>query len=114
MKKEPTKPRSPSRTRLSRPTLSDSNDFPILLKEVKNRIQQAQTRAMLAVNAELIRLYWDIGQIIAGRQEREGWGAAVIPRLARELTNELPELKGFSERNIGRMIAFYREYKKPG
>ena len=43
------------------------------------------------------------------RQRREGWGAAVIPRLAQELNNELPEVKGFSERNIGRMIAFYRE-----
>jgi predicted nuclease of restriction endonuclease-like (RecB) superfamily len=88
-------------------------DFPILLKEIKNRIQQAQTRAMLAVNAELVQLYWDIGRIIAARQQQEGWGAAVIPRLARELANELPEVKGFSERNIKRMLAFYRAYPKP-
>ena len=87
--------------------------FPILLKEIKNRIQQAQTRAMLAVNAELVQLYWDIGRIIAARQQQEGWGATVIPRLARELANELPEVKGLSERNIGRMIAFYREYPNP-
>lgn len=40
----------------------------------------------------------------------EGWGAGVIPRLARDLHNELPEEKGFSERNIKRMLAFYREY----
>ena len=87
--------------------------FSALLAEVKGRIQSAQTRAMLAVNAELVRLYWDIGQIIHQRQEREGWGAAVIPRLAAELKNELPELKGFSERNIGLMIRFYREYHNP-
>ncbi len=98
---------------MSKKILPVPADFPILLKEVKNRIQQAQTRAMLAVNAELVQLYWDIGRIIAGRQRQEGWGAAVIPRLARELKNELPEVKGFSERNIGRMIAFYREYTKP-
>ena len=60
-----------------------------------------------------MRLYWDIGQIIHQRQECEGWGAAVIPRLAAELKNELPELKGFSERNIGLMIRFYREYQNP-
>ena len=88
-------------------------DFAALLADVKGRIQTAQTRAVLAVNTELVRLYWDIGRIIEERQQREGWGAAVIPGLARELHNELPDLKGFSERNIGRMIAFYREYPIP-
>lgn len=85
-------------------------DFAGLLADVKGRILSAQTRAVLAVNTELVRLYWDIGQIIAERQQREGWGAAVIPRLAAELKNELPDSKGFSERNIDLMIQFYREY----
>ena len=98
---------------MSKKNLPIPADFPILLKEIKTRIQQAQTRAMLAVNAELVQLYWGIGRMIAVRQQQEGWGAAVIPRLARELANELPEVKGFSERNIGRMIAFYREYPNP-
>jgi DUF1016 N-terminal domain len=43
-------------------------------------------------------------------QQQEGWGTGVIPRLSKDIRNELPELKGFSERNIGRMIAFYRDY----
>ena len=90
------------------------DDFAALLADVKGRIQTSQTRAVLAVNAELVRLYWDIGRIIDGRQQREGWGAAVIPRLAKELKNELPELKGFSERNIDLMIRFYREYSTMG
>ena len=90
-----------------------AGDFALLLSEVKQRIQLAQTKAVLAVNSELVRLYWDIGRIINARQKQEGWGSAVIPRLARELKNELPELKGFSERNIGRMIAFYRDYPEP-
>jgi predicted nuclease of restriction endonuclease-like (RecB) superfamily len=89
------------------------SDFAALFSDVKGRIQSAQTRAVLAANAELVRLYWDIGRIIEERQRREGWGTGVIPRLARELHNELPELKGFSERNIGRMISFYREYPDP-
>ena len=87
--------------------------FIILLKQIKSRIAQAQMRAVLSVNAQLVRLYWDIGRMIDARQIREGWGAAVIPRLARELHNELPEEKGFSERNIGRMIAFFRAYPRP-
>lgn len=97
---------------MSKPSLPP--DYAVLLKEIKDRIAQAQTRAVLSVNAELVRLYWDIGQLIDSRQRQEGWGTAVIPRLARELHNELPELKGFSERNIGRMIAFYREYLYAG
>ena len=81
-----------------------------LLADVKSRIRQAQTRAVLAVNAELVRLYWDIGRLIARRQQQEGWGSGVIPRLAQDLHNELPEMKGFSERNIKLMVQFSREY----
>jgi predicted nuclease of restriction endonuclease-like (RecB) superfamily len=84
-----------------------------LLEEIKARIQHAQSRAMLTVNAELIRLYWDIGRMVDERQQHEGWGAAIIPRLARELHNELPEEKGYSERNIKRMLSFYRAYRDP-
>ncbi|MEK7239306.1 MAG: PDDEXK nuclease domain-containing protein [Gemmatimonadota bacterium] len=90
------------------------SDFAALLADVKGRIQAAQTRALLAVNGELVCLYWDIGRIIADRQLREGWGAGVIPRLALKLKNELPDLKGFSERNIKRMLAFHRDYPDAG
>jgi predicted nuclease of restriction endonuclease-like (RecB) superfamily len=96
---------------MSKPSLP--RDYTHLLKEIKDRIAQAQTRAVLSVNAELVRLYWDIGRMIERRQKREGWGAGVIPRLARELRHALPELKGFSERNIDRVIAFYRTYPNP-
>ncbi len=99
---------------MSKTNLPIPADFPILLKEIKNRIQQAQTRAVLVVNAELVQLYWNIGKLIDGRQSDEGWGAAVIPRLSNALKNELPELKGFSERNIKRMLTFYRSYPDLG
>ena len=81
-----------------------------LLGRIKQRIRKGQTRAVLAANAELISMYWDIGAMILERQEREGWGASVIPRLSRDLRGELTEVKGFSERNIGYMIRFAREY----
>ncbi len=51
-------------------------------------------------------MYWEVGRLIAARQQQEGWGAAVIPRLARDLASELPHSKGFSERNLKRMIRF--------
>ena len=84
-----------------------------LLHEIKQRIGEAQTRALLSVNAELIRLYWEIGQLIEQRQQAEGWGAGIIPKLAQDLHNELPEVKGFSKRNIGYMLQFAREYGTP-
>jgi len=58
----------------------------------------------------MIAMYWDIGRMIHQRQQMEGWGSGVIPRLVRDIRNELPEVKGFSERNIGYMIRFAREY----
>jgi hypothetical protein len=85
-------------------------DYAPLLAEIKARVRHAQTRAVMAVNAELIRLYGEIGALIDQRQQQEGWGAKVIERLARDLHNELPEEKGFSERNIKRMLAFHRAY----
>jgi hypothetical protein len=90
-----------------------TSDYANLLRDIKHRIRQAQTRAVLSVNAELVGMYWDIGRIIHHQQQDEGWGTAVIPRLARELHNELPDEKGFSERNIKRMLAFYRAYPEP-
>lgn len=83
-----------------------------LLDEIKNRIRQGQTRAMWAANAELISTYWDIGRMISERQEQEGWGTGVLPRLAKDLRNELPEVKGFSIRNLSFMVQFYKEYQQ--
>lgn len=81
-----------------------------LFDQVKLRIRQGQTRAVMSANAEMIAMYWDVGMMILEKQRFEGWGASVIPSLSRDLHNELPEVKGFSERNIGYMIRFAREY----
>lgn len=81
-----------------------------LLADIKTRIRQAQNRAVMSANAEMLHMYWDIGHMITLKQDAEGWGAAVIPRLAVDLRSDLPEIRGFSERNIGRMIAFFRAY----
>jgi predicted nuclease of restriction endonuclease-like (RecB) superfamily len=89
---------------------SDLAFYGSLLTEIKDRIRQAQTRAALSANSEMIAMYWDIGRMIHLRQQMEGWGAGVIPRLTVDLKNELPEIKGFSERNIKRMLTFFREY----
>ncbi len=76
------------------------------LAELKTRIHTAQQRATLAVNGELVRLYWQIGRDILQRQSREGWGAKVIDRLAHDLRSAFPDMKGFSPRNLKYMRAF--------
>lgn len=93
--------------------MSDLSHYASLLAEIKTRIQAAQTRAVLAANSELIQLYWQVGRLLDRRQGEAGWGAAVIPRLARDIANELPEVKGFSARNMDRMVAFARAYPRP-
>ncbi|WP_446808511.1 PDDEXK nuclease domain-containing protein [Methylomonas sp. 2BW1-5-20] len=81
-------------------------DYPTWLTELKSRIHSAQQRAALAVNRELVLLYWQIGQDILIRQNQQGWGAKVIDRLAQDLRNSFPDMKGFSPRNLKYMRAF--------
>lgn len=81
-----------------------------LIGDIKNRIRQAQAKAAVAINTELVGMYYDIGKMILLRQQNEGWGNAVIPRIAKDIKNELSELKGFSERNLGYMVQFAKTY----
>ena len=76
------------------------------LAELKTRIHSAQQRATLAVNRELVLLYWQIGHDILARQAEQGWGRKVIERLAEDLRQAFPEMKGFSPRNLKYMRAF--------
>lgn len=76
------------------------------LADLKTRIHIAQQRATLAVNRELVLLYWQIGQDILARQAAQGWGAKVIERLSQDLRSAFPEMKGFSPRNLKYMRAF--------
>ena len=82
-----------------------------LLEDLKDRIRQAQVRAAWAVNRELIALYWHIGKSIVERQQAEGWGAAVIDRLAADIQSAFPGIQGFSPSNISRMRAFYLAWR---
>ena len=70
------------------------------LDDLKTRIRTAQVKAALAVNRELIRLYWDIGGMIAERQKTEGWGKSVVERLAADIQHEFPGVSGFSVQNL--------------
>ena len=80
------------------------------LRDLKERIRRAQVQAVLAVNRELVLLYWQIDRDILTRQQQQGWGAKVIDRLAADLRDSFPEMKGFSPRNLKYMRAFTKDY----
>ena len=71
--------------------MSEGSIYSILLTQIKARIQQRQAAATRSVNQELIALYWDIGRLIRERQQQKGWNAGIIPRLACDIGNELPD-----------------------
>ena len=87
-----------------------ATNYPLLLADIKIKIREAQVKALLSANAQMIQMYWDIGNMIANKQKIEGWGANVIAKLSADLKSELPELRGFSERNLKNMLRFASEY----
>ena len=70
-------------------------EYKTFFKEIKERIYKAQYDALKAVNKELINLYWDIGKSIVAKQEKLGWGKAIVETLAQDLQKSFPEYRGF-------------------
>src|SRR3989304_541799 len=86
-------------------------EYKSFLKEIKDRIYNAQYDALKAVNKELINLYWDIGRSIVAKQDELGWGKAIVETLAKDLQKEFPGMQGFSARNLWNMRILYLHYK---
>lgn len=76
------------------------------LADVKARIFSAQQRAALAVNTEMLQVYWQIGRDILARQQAQGWGKKITERLSHDLRAAFPDLGGFSRTNLDYMRAF--------
>lgn len=79
--------------------------------EIITIIDNARTRAMRAVNAELINMYWEIGSYISEKVGRDGWGKNTVSEFSDFLQNYYPSSKGFSPQNIWRMKQFYETYR---
>ena len=95
---------------MTKKSLSLPDNYDEFLHSLKERIRQSQVKAALAVNRELVLLYWQIGQDILQRQSQEGWGAKVIEKLAKDLKAEFREMKGFSRTNLLYMRSFAKAY----
>jgi predicted nuclease of restriction endonuclease-like (RecB) superfamily len=80
--------------------------YAALLKQIKERVRQERLGVVLAANAAMVRLYWDIGKSILDRQASQGWGTKVVDRLAHDLQTSFPDMTGLSPRNLKYMRAF--------
>ena len=85
-------------------------NYSSIFAEIKTQIEQAQIKAVISVNQELLWLYWNIGNRILSQKQQEGWGTKIIDRLSKDLIKEYPKLKGFSTRNLKYMQKFASYY----
>ena len=79
--------------------------------QVISLIQKAKEKAICSVNAELISLYWNVGEYISKKVESAEWGEGIVDNLAKYIQEKEPEIKGFNRRGLFRMMQFYSEYK---
>jgi len=86
-------------------------DYYEWINELKSKIRSAQIKASIAVNQEMLLLYWDIGQSIVEKQSQFAWGSKIVEQMAKDLKDELPDTNGFSRTNLFAMRKFYLFYK---
>lgn len=83
------------------------NEYKIWITSLKDKIRSIQIKAAIAVNVEMILLYWDIGKSIVEKQERENWGTGLVKQMAKDLKSELTGVSGFSQSNLYVMRQFF-------
>ena len=91
--------------------ISVNQEYKNWIVELKNKIQQSQIKAALAVNSQLILVYWDLGKQIVEKQEKAKWGSGFIDQLSKDLKAEFPDIGGFSSDNLRYCRVFYLFYK---
>lgn len=99
-------PVAPSRAELP-------GDYGTTLADIKQRVSAQRLRVVVAANAAMVELYWDIGRTILDRQRNAGWGARIIDRLSADLRAAYPDMQGFSPRNLKYMRAFAAAWPDP-
>jgi predicted nuclease of restriction endonuclease-like (RecB) superfamily len=87
-------------------------EYIAILTEIKQKIQNAQIKASISVNKELIILYWEIGKIINVKQRNSKYGDSIVDMLAKDLAREFPSMKGFSRTNLFNIRQWYLFYSK--
>ena len=79
------------------------------LSDLKTKIRSSQLKAAMAVNRALIEFYWDLGKMIA--EKENVWGSKLIEQIAKDLKNEFPNIQGLSNSNLKYCKRFYNFYQ---
>jgi predicted nuclease of restriction endonuclease-like (RecB) superfamily len=82
------------------------------ISELKSSIKNRQIKAAIAVNSNLILMYWDLGKQISEKQQDTKWGTGFIDQLSNDLKSEFPEMVGFSRTNLFAIKKFYLFYSQ--
>ena len=85
-----------------------NNEYKEFFTLIKTEIQNAQIKASIAVNKELLKLYWNIAEMIIEKQKKSSWGDGILENISMDLKKEFPDLKGFSKRNLELMRKWYK------
>lgn len=88
-----------------------STQYNDAVKQIKTAIMQSQAKALKGVNQEQLALYYGIGRFISQNSRAGFWGKDAIDTISRQLSTEVPGLRGFSPRNLRNMRMFYEEWK---
>ena len=89
-----------------------TTNYKKFITSLKTKIRSAQIKGAIAVNKELIQLYWEMGKEIFEKQKEEGWGSNVLEKVAKDLQNEFSGVEGFSRSNVFYIRSFYVAYEK--
>jgi|SRR5208283_4128572 len=92
------------------PKKAISNTQPVF-DELLQHIQQTHAKVFAQANTALIDLYWHIGKTISQKVDSEAWGKGVVTELAKYISRNAPDVKGFSDKNLWRMKQFYETYQ---
>ena len=84
----------------------DSN-FSQIIKMIEKRKNNAYRK----INEEMILLYLEVGKFLYDMKENSSYGDKITTKAADFMKNNYPAIKGFTKRNIERMIQFYSTYK---
>ena len=88
--------------------LTQDKAYSTWLKELKQKVRLVQIKAVVKVNSELLRFYWELGRDIVDKQKNTKWGDGFLKQLSQDLSSTFPDMKGFSKRNLELIRKWYR------
>jgi predicted nuclease of restriction endonuclease-like (RecB) superfamily len=91
-------------------SLIHDKNYKAWLADIKSKIRNAQLKAAVAVNTQLLEFYWELGADIIEKQKNAKWGDGLVDQLSKDLSAEFPEMKGFSRSNLMYIRQWYLFY----